>query len=90
MFQKINQQKVQNTNGYIVQVANRTTIEYFDEHYHAYVNVDFGLTVGLYKKSLRINDKEEKPIQIPDLESQEIFERIILGVEAMGSQVERC
>ena len=90
MFQIISPQKVQHSDGYIVQVADRYALEYLDKNYQARVEVDFGTNVGVYRDSLHILTMDGGAVQIDTVERETIFRRIISGIEAMGNKVEIC
>jgi hypothetical protein len=89
MFRKISPQSVEHNDGYVVQVADRYAVEYFDKYFQARIDVDFGTSVGVYLRSLIIKDKNGFVINLTPLERDRIFERIVSGIEAMGSSVER-
>ena len=89
MFQKISPQKVQHSDGYLVQVADRYAVEYLDENYVACIDVDFGETVGVYFRSLVVKNKSGDDIELSKDEYSKILERVVSGIEAMGSTVER-
>jgi hypothetical protein len=89
MFLKISPQKVKHSDGYIVQVADRYTVEYLDENYQARIDVDFGVDVGVYLHSLVVKDRSGAEINLGTVECDKVYERIVSGIEAMGSQVER-
>jgi hypothetical protein len=90
MFRRISPQKVQHSDGYIVQVADRYTVEYLDENYQARIEADFGaMDVGVYLRSLVVKDRSGAEINLSSAECDKIFERIVSGLEAMGSPVER-
>jgi hypothetical protein len=84
MFKKLSPQKVQHDSGYIVQVASRTSVEYLDANRKATVDVDFAASIGIYRKTLRgwlgMNDDDKN----------EVLNRIVAGLKAMGSDVELC
>lgn len=89
MFKKISPQKVQHSDGYTVQVADRYTVEYFDEHCRARIEVDFGESVGVYFRTLLVKDNNGAELNLSLSESDIIFDRIVAGIKAMGSSVER-
>jgi len=89
MFTVISPQKVKNSDGYIVQVANRYTVEYSDDDYTVAIEVDFGVTLGLYKNTLVASNKSNFEVTLNQVQYQKILDRIVKGLEAMGSQVEQ-
>lgn len=89
MFRKISLQKVQHSDGYIVQVADRYAVEYLDEICQARIAVDFGADAGVYLRTLVVKDKSGAEIHLGSVECGRIIERIVSGIEAMGSSVER-
>ena len=44
--------KVKHSDGYLVQVANRQCVEYVEPHRTAMIEVDFGISVGVYIETL--------------------------------------
>lgn len=90
MFKKITPQKVESSDGYVVQVANRNHVEYLENARKADVEVDFGITVGVYSETLRgwLDVSGQSPITAS--EKRVILSRIVAGLEAMGSKVELC
>lgn len=90
MFRKVSPQKIQHSDGYVVQVADRYSVEYLDENYRASVNVDFGpANVGVYLHSLVVKGRSGTEVHLCSIECDKVFERIVAGLEAMGSPVER-
>jgi hypothetical protein len=90
MFTKLAPQKVRHSNGYVVQVANRESVEYLEAGRRAVVGVDFAATVGVYAKTLKEWITPEGKMEMTDLDQAEILRRIVAGLEAMGSTVEVC
>jgi hypothetical protein len=90
MLTIISPQKVKSSNGYIVQVANRYTVEYLDDHYTVTIKVDFGVTIGLDKNTLVARNKSNFEVILNQTQYQQILDRLVKGLEAMGSQVEIC
>jgi uncharacterized protein YciU (UPF0263 family) len=90
MFKKINPQKVESSDGYTVQVADRNHVEYLETARKADVEVDFGITVGVYARTLRgwMDGSGLSPIKVS--EKALVLKRIVAGLEAMGSKVELC
>ena len=89
MFTAISPQKVKNSDGYIVQIANRYSVEYSDDHYTVAIKVDFGVVIGLYKNTLVARNKSNFEVILNHTQYQKILNRIVKGLEAMGSQVEQ-
>ena len=89
MFTKITPQKVQHSDGYRVQVADRYAVEYFDDVCHARIDVEFGSSVAVYLRSLIVKNLAGAVINLNLPEIEKILERIITGIEAMGCIVEK-
>jgi hypothetical protein len=92
MFLRIAPQKVQSSDGYIVQVLDRYHVEYIAANRHAVIEVDFGVKwIGIFQSTLKITNKLHAS-QITSDDEQKILERIFLGVEVLGDgmQVELC
>lgn len=88
MFIRLAPQKVRHSLGYVVQVADRTTVEYLDQGQRALVEADFGSSVCIYEKTLQFFGNEgNTPI---GSERKVILDRIVVGLEAMGIMVEIC
>lgn len=91
MFKKLGPQKVQHLDGYTVEVADRYSVEYFDDHCRARIDVDFGPTdIAIYLHSLTLQDGDGSTITITDptsVQQNQIIERVVLGLKAMGCQV---
>ena len=85
MFTKITPQKVQHSDGYRVQVADRYAVEF----YHARIDVEFGSSVAVYLRSLIVKNLAGAVINLNLPEIEKILERIITGIEAMGCIVEK-
>ncbi len=91
MFTKITPQKVQHTTGFIVQVADRQTVEYLEkgrsasvEVYSAVSTVSCGATLSGLKTEHGVDlmDNKDRPI---------VLEKIADGLRAMGiEKVEIC
>lgn len=81
-FRRLSPQKVVHSLGYIVQVYDRTTVEYFDQDTRALVEVDFGSSVGIYIKSIRVFNDSQKTFN--SREKRLILDRIAAGLEEMG------
>jgi hypothetical protein len=88
MLKKIILQKIQHSDGYVVQVLDRYIVEYFDKSFQAHVKVDFGTNVGVYRDSLNISTIDGREVKLGSAKSKEIFERIISDIEAMGRKME--
>ena len=88
MFTLLSPQKAKNSEGYIVQVADRHSVEYIGVDRTARVFVDFGETVGLYSATLTITAATGLQSPINSTDQAHIIERIKAGLEAMGSKVE--
>jgi hypothetical protein len=88
MFTKIAPQKVQHSTGYIVQVANRYLIQYIDNERKADVEVDFAKVTGIYPETLVISDTRGEKRAISYQEREEILQRLLLGIEALGISFE--
>ena len=86
-FTLLSPQKTRNSEGYIVQVADRHSVEYIGDGESYVVSVDFGVTVGLYAATLaKAGGVAQSPI--PPDERLTIVSRIKAGLEAMGSKVD--
>ncbi len=90
MFNKLGPQKVQHADGYIVQVADRSTVEYLEGNRKAVVEVDFAALTGVYQNSLRgwLGTGIEGEMSLD--ERVIVLERILAGLKAMGCSVEVC
>lgn len=83
MFRKLAPQKVQHSDGYVVQVADRTHVEYIEGAKRAVVEVEFAPVIGVYRNTLQPCDEIET-------EREVILDRIVAGLQAMGCKVELC
>ncbi|PWK80720.1 hypothetical protein C7456_1321 [Fulvimonas soli] len=92
MFTKLSPQKVQSDEGYVVQVANRSLVEYVESNSNrvAVVEVDFSGDVGIYVSTLRWMSNKKSFSPMSDRDKNIILERIISGIEAMGCKIELC
>jgi hypothetical protein len=81
MFRKLAPQKVQHSDGYVVQVADRTHVEYIDGVKRAVVEVEFAPIVGVYRSTLEIFNEARTTSDV-------VLGRIVAGLEAMGCEVE--
>jgi hypothetical protein len=90
MFTKLAPQKVRHSSGYVVQVANRESVEYLEAERRAVIGADFGVTVGVYANTLKEWLIPEGKMEMTALDQAEIVRRIVAGLEAMGSTVEVC
>lgn len=83
MYRKITPQKVQHPDGYIVQVADRSHVEYIEGTNCAVVEVEFSSVTGVYKNTLKVWNESK-------VEREVILGRIVAGLKAMGCKVELC
>jgi len=83
MFRKLAPQTVQHSDGYIIQVADRSHVEYIEGTTYAVVEVEFSPIVGVYRNTLEICDEART-------EQNVVLDRIAAGLEAMGCKVEFC
>jgi len=90
VFKKLGPQKVQHVDGYIVQIADRSTVEYIEGKRLASIEVDFASVTGVYKKTLRGCGSSENADQMGHEEGEVVLQRIIAGIRAMGCNVEVC
>jgi hypothetical protein len=90
MFTRLAPQKVRHSSGYVVQVADRESVEYLESDRRAVVAVDFGTTVGVYANTLSEWITPTGKGQMVTSERAEIVQRIVAGLEAMGSAVQVC
>lgn len=90
LFKSLSPQKVQHSDGYIVQVENRNVVGYFDSQYRALVEVDFDEKVGVYKNTLKIMRLNGDIIDLSPVEVEVFLQRMVEGIRAMGSSVEVC
>lgn len=90
MFVRVAPQKVRHSGGYVVQVANRSSVEYLDAKHKAVIAVEFGRSVGVYASTLKERDDSGLELRSSPVVRAEILGRIVAGLEAMGSTVELC
>lgn len=83
MFLKLAPQKVQHSDGYIVQVTDRFHVEYMEGARRAIIEVDFASITGVYRDTLQMWSQAET-------ERALVLSRIVGGLEAMGCKVEIC
>ena len=87
MLKKISPQKVSNdAKGYIVQVNDRYHIQYQEvkNSRKVIIDVDFGVTVGIYCNKLLEWITEDGKKFITDKEKQVVLERVDEGLKLMG------
>jgi hypothetical protein len=90
MFIQLSPQKVKNSDGYIVQVADRFSLEYIEDLRTAKIAVEFGPTTGIYKNSLTSWTLEKKEIPLSEQDKTKILERIAAALEFMDIKYEWC
>ena len=90
MFSKDSAQKISHSDGHTVQVADRTTVEYLENGRRASVEVDFGVSVGVFVQTLRGWDRDGSSEAMSVAERNLTLERIGAGLRAMGCKVELC
>ena len=88
MFTKLSPQKVRCSDGYIVQVRDRHSVEYVEDGRSAVVEVEFGGVISVYAHTL--SDWHVAGGQAPMAPSEraDILGRISAGLTEMGSRVE--
>ena len=89
MFKKITPQKVQHSDGYIVQIADRSSVEYLENNHKAKIEVDFAVLTGVYQDTLsgwiKSSGYEQKMNQT---EHDNVLRRIVEGLKFMGCSIE--
>jgi hypothetical protein len=88
VFKHIASQSVQDDSGFVVQIADRSTVEYLEPNVRAVVAVDFGIKVNVYRESLRAYDPLQNAIPLTTAKRDQILSGIVAGLTAMGTQVE--
>lgn len=89
-FHAITPQKVQHASGYIVQVADRYSVDCIEAGLTWRITVDFGQSVGLYKQSIRCFDAAGKAVLFDSAAADAAAQKIAQGLQAMGSKTEWC
>ena len=87
-FEKLTTSKVRHPGeGYVVQITGRFGVAYTEGDRTAVVEVEFGgPSVIVYASTLKWLDDDEPPVE-PE-RSEEILDRILRGLEAMGNYCE--
>ena len=86
MLTRIAPQKVQDaTLDYVVQVADRFSVEYVEASRVIRVEVDFGPTIGVYKDSIA---KSPDGKALTNVEETVILARVVEALQFMGSKTE--
>jgi hypothetical protein len=91
MFHSLSPQRVRHASGFIVQVADRETIEYLAGACKARIAVDFAPLTGLYKDTLTdwiLSDGSPK--KMTDAERTQVLKNIGDAVTFMGIDFEWC
>jgi len=90
MFRKISPQKVQHATGYVIQVANRNSVEYLDGEFRAVIEVDFGVVVSVFQDSIQVFASNGKIISPDASQKADLLSKVVAGLQAMGSNVDLC
>ena len=91
MFKNITPQKVKHIQlGYIVQSAGRDHVEYLEEEKMVRVEVDTGITTGIYRDSIKDWVTSGGAVAMTSSEVDEVLSRVESGLQFMGSKTEIC
>lgn len=91
MLKRVRPQKVINEQErYVVQVADRYHVEYIDDNKRASVEVDFGMSIGIYVNTLKIIGDDNKEVELTSQNKEKIILRIVQALEFMGCSIEYC
>ena len=90
MFKQLASQRVQHDSGYIVQVADRNSVEYLEPNLRVAVAVDFGVRVNVYGDSLLAYDDLQNPVPLSDEKRKQVLAGIVSGLSAMGVEAVIC
>ena len=88
MFKKIAPQVAEDSDGFIVQVGGRYTVQYVDGNIQADMEVDFGPTTAIYPSKLKACRKDGTPIELTPDQKSVIVKRIKDGLKALGVKYE--
>lgn len=89
MFEKLAPQKVRNIEGgYIVQIADRHSVEYVEPTRRALVAMDIGTVFSIYRSSLTKWIVKKGPNEMKTEEREMVLARIVLGFHHMGVECE--
>jgi hypothetical protein len=90
MFEKLSPQRVRNTSGFVVQVADRETIEYIQGSRTARITVDFAPLTGVYEDTLTdwLADGTAQPMSPQD--RVRVLKDIGESLTFMGIRFEWC
>lgn len=91
MFQRLAPQRVQHSSGFIVQIADRETVEYLDGARSARITVDFADLTGVYEDTLTDwSLPEGHCLKMTDAERPMVLRNIGDGLAFMGVRFEWC
>lgn len=90
MYRKLAPQKVEHSDGYIVQVADRSSVEYVEGTRRAVIEVEFAELTGVSRDTLRGWFESGADRDMSSEERVTVLERMVTGLEAMGCSVELC
>lgn len=77
-------QRVQHSSGFLVQVKDRSHVEYIEGDDVAMVEVDFGRTMAIYEDTLKLVGSDSARDTMSPQRRDEIVDRIRAGMKFMG------
>lgn len=90
MFTRIAPQRAQHTDGSIVQVGSRYSVQYRRGDLTAEVEADFAAVTGIYPDTLTVHRVGGGSSTLTDKERETILNRIKSGLECLGIKYEMC
>ncbi len=90
MFKKLSHQRVRNTTGFVVQVANRETVEYIQGTRIASITVDFAPLTGVYEDTLTDWHTDDVVQPMSPQERVRVLKDIGESLAYMGIRFEWC
>ena len=84
MFMMLTSQRVRDDSGFVVQVSNQETAEYFEPNLKVAVTIEFGVKVGIYPETLRALNNADKPVELAPEKKTAVIQSIAAGLAAMG------
>ncbi len=89
MLRKLMPQKVENPDlGYIVQSAGREQVEYIEAARSVKIDVDRGVSTGIYRDSVRAWITQEGEVSMSQAEVDMIIDRVDEALQFMGVKTE--
>lgn len=91
MLHKLSPQKVKHGRlGYVVQVGDRYSVEYIEADRKVRIEVDFGMSVAIYRDSINEWILSSGTTAITPSDAEEVLSRVESALQFMGQKTEVC